>query len=47
VIVGALVAGFETLSSNWHGYMFVMLNNILTAWLYTAVSAIKLIANPL
>jgi hypothetical protein len=37
IMVGAILAGYETLSTNWIGYCFVMSNNILTAWLYTEV----------
>ncbi len=37
IMLGTLMAGFNTLSANLFGYFFVMLNNVLTAVLYTEV----------
>jgi hypothetical protein len=37
IMLGTLMAGFNTLSANLFGYFFVMMNNVLTAVLYTEV----------
>jgi hypothetical protein len=39
IMLGTVLAGYETLSANFVGYAFVMGNNILTAMLYTEVRA--------
>jgi hypothetical protein len=38
VMAGTILAGYESLSSYFIGYIYVMMNNILTALLYTWVS---------
>jgi hypothetical protein len=37
VMMGTLLAGYDSLSSNIVGYAYIMMNNILTALLYTWV----------
>ena len=37
IMLGTVLAGFQSLSANFLGYAFVMGNNVLTAVLYTEV----------
>jgi hypothetical protein len=37
IMLGTIMAGYQSLSANFFGYAFVMGNNILTAVLYTEV----------
>ena len=39
VMFGTILAGYESLSNNLVGYIYIMTNNILTALLYTWVRA--------
>jgi hypothetical protein len=43
IVAGTVLAGYETISQNFEGYLFVMGNNILTAVLYTEVRATRVV----